>query len=108
MTSEAAPERLDRRLEDVVKAVGDGYCRLQMPLKLAVGVRETVAGRRLGALGGGQQVSIQHSYPAAGGAASTTLVCQLPANAETTRTGTAAAAAVRTHWHDATCEGTNG
>ena len=30
-----------------------GYCRLQMPLKLALGVRETVAGRRLGALEGG-------------------------------------------------------
>ena len=27
--------RLDRRLEEVVKAVGGGYCRLQMPLKRA-------------------------------------------------------------------------
>ena len=45
--------RLDRRLEEVAKAVGGGYCRLQMPLKLALGVRETVAGRRLGALEGG-------------------------------------------------------
>ena len=37
------------------KAVGGGYCRLQMPLKPALGVRETVAGHRLGALesGGG-------------------------------------------------------
>ena len=42
--------RLDRRLEEVAKAVGGGYCRLQMPLKLAVGVRETVAGHRLGGL----------------------------------------------------------
>ena len=33
------------------KAVG--YCRLQVPLKLALGVRETVAGHRLGALEGG-------------------------------------------------------
>ena len=45
--------RLDRRLEEVAKAVGGGYCRLQMPLKLALGVRETVAGHRLGALEGG-------------------------------------------------------
>ena len=45
--------RLDRRLEEVTKAVGGGYCQLQMPLKLALGVRETVAGHRLGALGGG-------------------------------------------------------
>ena len=40
--------RLDRRLEEVAKAVGGGYCRLQMPLKLALAVRETVAGHRLG------------------------------------------------------------
>ena len=44
--------RLGRRLEEVAKAVGGGYCRLQMPLKLALGVRETVAGHRLGALEG--------------------------------------------------------
>ena len=37
-------------LEEVAKAVGGGYCRLQMPLKLALGVTETVAGHRLGAL----------------------------------------------------------
>ena len=47
------PERrFDMRLEEVAQAVGGGYCRLQMPLKLALGVRETVAGHRLGALGG--------------------------------------------------------
>ena len=48
------PKRLDRRLEEVAKAVC-GYCPLQMPLKLTLGVRDTVAGRRLGALeeGGG-------------------------------------------------------
>ena len=34
-------KRLGRRLEEVAKAVGGGYCRLQMPLKLALGVRET-------------------------------------------------------------------
>ena len=45
--------RLGRRLEEVAKAVGGGYCRLQMPLKLALGMRETVAGHRLGALEGG-------------------------------------------------------
>ena len=42
--------RLGRRLEEVAKAVGGGYCRLQMPLRLALGVRGTVAGHRLGAL----------------------------------------------------------
>ena len=33
--------------------MGGGYCRLQMPPRLALGVRGTVAGRRLGALEGG-------------------------------------------------------
>ena len=49
------PRRLGRRLKEVAKAVGGGYCRLQIPLKRALGVRETVAGHRLGALeaGGG-------------------------------------------------------
>ena len=48
------PQRwLGRRLEEVAEAVGGGYCRLQMPLKLVLGVRGTVAGRRLGALEGG-------------------------------------------------------
>ena len=45
--------RLGRRLEEVAKAVGSGCYRLQMPLKLAVAVRETVAGHRLDALEGG-------------------------------------------------------
>ena len=45
--------RFDRRLEAVAKAVGGGYCRLQTPLRLAVAVRGTVAGHRLGGLGGG-------------------------------------------------------
>ena len=48
-----AQQRLGRRLEEVTKAVGGGYCRLQMPLRLALGVRGTVAGRRLGRPGGG-------------------------------------------------------
>ena len=46
-------KRLDRRLEEVAQAVGGGYCRLQTPLELALGVRKTVAGRRLGSLEGG-------------------------------------------------------
>ena len=46
-------KRLGRRLEEVAKAVGGGYCRLQMPLKLALAVREAAAGHRLGALEGG-------------------------------------------------------
>ena len=33
--------------------VGGSYCQLPMPLKLALAAREAVAGRRLGALGGG-------------------------------------------------------
>ena len=49
-------KRLDRRLEEVAKAVGGGYCRLQMPLRPALGVRGTVAGHRLGALEGGRGV----------------------------------------------------
>ena len=37
-------KQLDRRLEEVAKAVGGGYCRLQMPLKTALGARKTVLG----------------------------------------------------------------
>ena len=46
-------QRLGRRLEEVAKAVGGGYCRLQMPLKPALGVRETAARHTLGVLEGG-------------------------------------------------------
>ena len=46
-------QRLGRRLEEVAAAVGGGYCRRQMPLKLALAVRGTVAGHRLGARDGG-------------------------------------------------------
>ena len=42
-----------RPLEEVAEAVGGGCCRLQTPLKLALGVRDTVAGHRLGLEGGG-------------------------------------------------------
>ena len=47
-----ARQRLGRRSEAVAKAVGGGYCRLQMPLRLALGAREAVSGHRLGALEG--------------------------------------------------------
>ena len=45
----------------MAKAVGNGYFPLQMPWRLAHAVRETretVAGHRLGALGGGGGLSI--------------------------------------------------
>ena len=45
--SEAAQRWLDRPLEEVAKAVGGGYCRLQMPLKLALGVTWRQGGQRL-------------------------------------------------------------
>ena len=45
--------RLDRQLEEVAKAVGGGYCQLQMPLKLAFAVMGTSAGHILGALKAG-------------------------------------------------------
>ena len=45
--------RFNDGLEEVAKAVGGGYCRLQMPLKQALAVRGTVAGQRQGALEGG-------------------------------------------------------
>ena len=54
-TSKEAPE-----------AVGGGYCRLQMPLSLALAARETVAGHRLGALeaggGGGDPPLSMHPW----------------------------------------------
>ena len=55
---------LHRRLEEGAKAVGGRYCRLQMPLKLALGVRETVAGQRLGALEGGGGGGVRPQRPA--------------------------------------------
>ena len=51
--------RLNRRLEEVAEG---SYCRLQMPLKLAHGIRETVAGPRLGAVEGGGGVPLP-MYP---------------------------------------------
>ena len=37
----------------VGQTVGGSYCRIQLPLKLALAIRQTVAGRRQGALEGG-------------------------------------------------------
>ena len=61
-------KRLDWRLEEVAKAVWGDYCQLQLPLNLALAVRETVAGHRLGALGGVEGVTPPpplptHPYP---------------------------------------------
>ena len=54
-TTREGPQRsFDRRLEEVATAVGGSYCRLQMPLKLAFGVWETVARHRLGPWKGGR------------------------------------------------------
>ena len=48
------PQRwLERRSEEVARAVGGGYCRLQMPLKRALAATETVGGHRPGAPEGG-------------------------------------------------------
>ena len=52
---EAAPAAVRQAVGGGCRPVGGGYCRLQMPLKPALGVRGTVAGDKLGALeeGGG-------------------------------------------------------
>ena len=62
--------RLDGRLEEVDKAVGGGYCRLQIPLELVLAVRGTVAGHRLGRPGrgvGGTPPLPMHPSGAGGG-----------------------------------------
>ena len=106
-TSEAALRPLDRRLEEAAKAVGGGYCRLQMPLRLALGVRGAVPGRRMGALGGGGGVpaNCTSSIRQLLGAAD---VSTAHANAERTPAGAPAAAADRKQRPDATCEGKTG
>ena len=58
--------RLGRRLEEVAEAVGGGYCRLQMALRLALAARGTVAGYGLGALEGGYLPPFQ-CIPGGGG-----------------------------------------
>ena len=52
---EAAPAAVRQAVGGGCRPVGGGYCRLQRPLKPALGVRGTVAGHKLGALeeGGG-------------------------------------------------------
>ena len=52
-TSEAAPEAVRQAVGGGCQSGWGGYCRLQMPLKPALGVRETVTGHRLRALKGG-------------------------------------------------------
>ena len=52
-TSEAAPEAVGQAVGGGCQSGWGRYCRLQMQLKQAVGVRETVAGHGLGALEGG-------------------------------------------------------
>ena len=53
-TSEAVPEAFRLAVGGGCPSDrGGGCCRLQMPLRLAFGVRETVAGHRLDALEGG-------------------------------------------------------
>ena len=59
-------KRLDRRLEVTAQAVGGGYCRLQMPLRLALGVRETAVGHRLGAPAGGGYLPPFQCIPGSG------------------------------------------
>ena len=67
--------RLDRRLEEVAKAFGGGYCRLQMPFKLAPALRETVAGRP-GRVGGGGAPPLP-KHPWSGGSGSPSGMHQL-------------------------------
>ena len=76
-------ERLGRRLEEVAKAVGGGYCRLQMPWRLALGVGGTVAGHRLGALeGGGEGVPSSPSNAPRAHIAAARVGCQLASHEE--------------------------
>ena len=80
--AEPKPPRLGRRLEEDPEAFGGGYCRLQMPLKPALVVRETVAGHRLGALefgggGGGWYLPAFQCIPAH---SALTLLCDISLN----------------------------
>ena len=58
------PQRLRQAVGEVAKAVGGGYCRLQMPLRLALGVWGTQAGRPRGG-GGGTSPPSNASLPCA-------------------------------------------
>ena len=53
MRREGTPEAAPEAVRQAVGGGGQSGWRLQMPLKLALGVRGTVAGHRLGALEGG-------------------------------------------------------
>ena len=66
-------KRLNRRLEEVAKAVGGGYYRLQTPLKLTFGLRQTVAGHRLGALERGGHTSAPSNTSLTNGVAGRTV-----------------------------------
>ena len=72
------PPRFGRRLEEVAKAVGGGYCRLQMPSRLALGVRGTVAGHRLGALQRGGGGGLPPPFPMHPCPPSAVMACTLP------------------------------
>ena len=58
--------RLGRRLEEVAKAVGGGFCPLHMPLRLALGVRGTVAAHWLDALEGWGTTPLSNASVGAG------------------------------------------
>ena len=88
-----------RGAEDVPGCVGKGwdrrggprggYCRLQMPLRLALAVRKTVAGRMLGALegggGGGLPPPLQmHPWGREGGPGRIRGICKLGGGARLT------------------------
>ena len=60
-------KRTNRRLEEGAKAVGGAYSWLQMLLKPTFGVRETVAGHKLGTLEGGAPPPSNASFGGGGG-----------------------------------------
>ena len=101
-------KRLGKRLEEAAKAVGGSYCWLQMPWKLALCVRGTVAGHRLGALqggGGGSPPSLRYTMPHP---AQPQHPYHWAANTETTPAGAPAAEVDRKQQPDTTCERKNG
>ena len=56
--------RLGRRLEEVAKAVGGAYCRLQMPLSLALAARAAELWLAGVGIGGGFDLSVSCGRPA--------------------------------------------
>ena len=63
-TPDAAPGALRLAVGGGCQRGWGGYCRLPVPLKLALSVRGTVAGHRLGALGGGGRLPLFQCIPA--------------------------------------------